>query len=145
MDSLAGQARFRLPIPNHSARMPSPASVPLLLALSVILALAGCGGPVEIRVPAEQALTLTTPWTFRVTGIHDALKVREPTPGATHLIDITITGPPELAGKVLALPYDEWAMGAPPPRVGSVHTLAPRTWIAGNPKSRGRPMKGFDQ
>lgn len=130
---------------RHALNMAHPASIPgLALVAAVLTLLAACGQPLKPRIGAEQAMGLHEPWTFRVLTVHDALQVKDPTPGATHLIDVEITAPPELAGRRCALPYDEWAMGAAPPKAGTVHTLAPRAWVAGDPRSRGRPMEGFN-
>ncbi len=81
---------------------------------------------------------------MQVLAVYDTLNVPEPTHGASHLIEVSVSAPMEFAGKRFALPYDQWAMGEMPPKAGADLRLAPASWITGRRQSRGVPMEGFD-
>lgn len=107
--------------------------------------LAACASrPQAPVVSVDQAMTLTQALPLRVEAVFDALRLKEHVPGASHVVEVTVTGGPN-AGRRMTLPFDEWMVGHLPPQTGTELTIAPRTWVAGDGSSGGRPMEGFDR
>lgn len=115
-----------------------------ILVGAVVLLTACASRPQVPIVPVDQAMTLTQPLPLRVEAVFDALRLKDHVPGASHVVEVTVTSGPN-AGRRLALPYDEWTVGGLPPKTGTELTIAPRTWVAGDGSSGGRPMEGFDR
>lgn len=115
-----------------------------LPCLLVVLALAACSAPRQPPVPRDVALrddrelelTVIKPW--------DALRLKGPSE-SSHVVEVEVLdGPAELVGKRLTLPYDEWMVGAPPPKAGTVLRTSARAWVARDRGSRGKPFSGWD-
>jgi hypothetical protein len=124
--------------------MTSSGQVRSFIVVSTLFMLVACGKPRGQLATLEEAQALRQPWTMHLDEVRDALSVRGPSDGASHLIEVTILAPEELAGQKRCLPYDEWAVGAPPPRAGQTLTIAPSTWVTNAAGSHGVPLGGFD-
>lgn len=117
---------------------------PGLLFLSLCL-LSACGGPREPVLTKDQAMAERRVLDLRVVAIHDAMDVMGPTQGS-HLIEVEVLdGAPEYVGKIITLPFDEWAVGRAPPTVGAQLRLAPRTWLVTAADSKGKPIEGWEE
>ncbi len=114
-----------------------------LLLLS-LLALVACGQPREPIVSRAQAELDRRDFQLRVVEPFDAMRLPYPT-HSSHLIEVEIIeGPADLIGRVITLPYDEWAMGEPPPKRGDLLRTSPRRWVLGDGTSRGKPFTGWE-
>ena len=114
------------------------------LWLLPLLALAACGQPREPIVSRAQAEIDRRDLELRVIKPFDAVRLPYPTQ-SSHLIEVEIiAGPKDLVGRIVTLPYDEWAMGEPPPKAGAVLRTSPRRWVLGDGTSRGKPITGWD-
>jgi hypothetical protein len=111
------------------------------LALAAVLVLAACNGPARPIIAKEAAAAAREPMTLRVRGVWDAIDdIADVTdPGVTHLLEVDVLdGPEGWSGRRLTLPYDEWAVGEPPPKRGTTVTASPARWVRGDGKSRGK-------
>lgn len=113
------------------------------LVVAIVL-LAGCGEPRQPIVARAQAEADQRELELRVVKAFDAMKLPYPTQ-SSHLIEVEVlAGPEDLVGRVITLPYDEWAMGEPAPKAGDVLRTSPRRWVAGDGTSHGKPFTGWD-
>jgi hypothetical protein len=110
----------------------------LLIAL-----LAGCGGPRKPVTSRAEALNDQRQLNVRVVKVHDCMLLNFPTE-SSHLIEVELLDLHEGSGR-LTLPYDEWMVGAPPPKAGSRVTITPSAWMRGDGSSKGKPMHGWDE
>lgn len=115
----------------------------LLFCLLVVLV--ACGVPRQPVLTADQAMAESRVLDLRVVKLHDAMTVKGLTQGS-HLIEVEIyDGIPEYCGRIITLPYDEWAVGGPPPAVGTRLHIAPRMWLVTASSSRGKPLVGWEE
>lgn len=115
---------------------------PLLLIM--LLLLTACGGPREPIFTAEKAMAERRVFHLRVLAIYDDIEVRGMTQGS-HLIEVEVLdGAPEYAGRIITLPYDEWAVGHAPPKPGTTMHISPCAWMTNAPASHGKPLDGWD-
>jgi hypothetical protein len=115
-----------------------------LLALLLILTLVGCGQPRQPIVGRDEAESDRREHELRVIKAFDAIRLPYPT-ASSHLVEVEVlVGPPDRVGRVVTLPYDEWAMGGPPPERGQILRTTPRRWVLGDGSSRGKPFSGWD-
>ncbi|MCS6970416.1 MAG: hypothetical protein RMM29_06485 [Planctomycetota bacterium] len=118
-----------------------------LAVLAAYALLAACAAPGP-RVPPwtrAQALAATEPLEVTIVRVWDTVRdaVREGRePGISHIIEVEVRSG-EQAGQRLALPYDEWNVGAPPPRAGRTLVIAPADWVRRAKDTRGRPFSGW--
>jgi hypothetical protein len=114
------------------------------LILMLVLTVVGCGQPRQPIVARDQAEGDRRELELRVIESFDAIRLPYPT-ASSHLIEVEVlAGPPELLGRVVTFPYDEWAMGGPPPERGEVVRTSPRRWVLGDGSSRGKPFAGWE-
>lgn len=107
------------------------------------LLLTACGSPRKPIMTRDQAEQDRQELDLRVRDVYDAMQLPFPTQ-SSHLIEVEILAPPDRAGRILTLPYDEWGMGGPPPPAGSRVTTSPRRWVVGDGSSKGRPLRGWN-
>jgi len=113
------------------------------LLCMALLVMAACGGPRQPIFNASQAAAEHRVLEVRIVAVFDAMKIPEFTQ-CSHLIEVAIlSGAPEYDGHIITLPYDEWAVGHPPPKPGTQLSIAPRQWLLSDPASKGRPMQGW--
>jgi len=108
---------------------------------AMTLVLTACGGPARPIVARDAAAAERQPMTLHVRGVWDAVDdvgfVTDP--GITHLLEVDVVdGPEGWVGQRLTLPYDEWAVGAPPPKRGETVTVSPARWVRGDGTSHGK-------
>lgn len=117
----------------------------ITVVLGLSLAACAAHGPRERPWTRAEALAATAPLELEVLRVWDvvadALRVgREP--GTSHIIEVEVHSGVQ-AGQRLALPYDEWNVGAPPPPAGTRLVIAPADWVRRAKDSRGRPFTGW--
>lgn len=125
-----------------SGLQPPLRSAPLraLSALTLCLCLAGCG--LQARTPplsSSQALGRTEVLEMRVVKVWDTVTDaldHDRDPSVSHIIEVDVLSGSS-AGKQLALPYDKWNVGRPPPEEGSIVVAAPADWVKRSRNSRG--------
>jgi hypothetical protein len=111
----------------------------------LLLLLAACGGPRQPVLTADQAMAETRRLDVVVVQVFDAVTEVTGLTQGSHLIEVRVAGgAPEWEGRVITLPYDEWAVGRPPPARGTRLRLAPREWLVTDPASKGRPIDGWN-
>ena len=117
--------------------------VRLLSALALALLLAGCGN--TARTPPltkEQALSRTEVLEMRVVKVWDVVTDaldHDRDPAVTHIIEVDVLSGSQ-AGTPLALPFDTWNVGGPPPVAGTTVIAAPADWIKRSRNSKGSPF-----
>lgn len=121
------------------------AILPCAVALAVLM-LAGCGKDTRTQplnrsqaLARTEVLELTVVKVWDVVG--DALD-HDREPGISHIVEVDVRSGAS-AGQQLALPYDEWNVGAPPPQPGATVVAAPADWVKRAKDSRGRPVGGW--
>jgi hypothetical protein len=105
--------------------------------------LAACGGPRKPITSRTEALNDQRQLNVRVVKVYDCMLLNFPTE-SSHLIEVELVDLHEGDGR-LTLPYDEWMMGAPPPKKGERLTITPSAWLRGDGKSKGKPMHGWKE
>jgi hypothetical protein len=113
---------------------------PFLLCI-LALCLVSCGGPREDPLPRQAVLRWNEVVTVRVVKVWDVMQYHvDADPEVTHTMEVEVQdGPPRYAGKTLFLPYDQWAVGQPPPVKDAVETIMPSQWVTPSRESRGIP------
>jgi hypothetical protein len=108
------------------------------------LLLAGCDGPRTTMMPKLDAKRDDRAMRVHVVRVFDN-KDRDYTTelNVSHIIDVDVLdGPPELVGKPLALPFDQFYVAKPPPQVGEVVITTPAAWVTRN---AGGKQRAFGQ
>lgn len=111
--------------------------------LFALLLAASCGGPRQPIVSRDQAMRDQRQLNVRVIQVFDTIRLNFPTE-SSHLIEVELLDLHEGPSR-LTLPYDEWMMGAPPPKAGVRLTIVPRDWVRGAGASKGKPMHGWSE
>jgi hypothetical protein len=107
------------------------------------LLLIGCGQPRAPILQVEQVKDDRRKLTVEIVKVFDSMMVTRSTE-TSHLIEVKILeGPQDLVGKNLTFPYDEWMVGAAPPKERTTMTMSPAEWVQKSAKSRGKPVKGW--
>jgi hypothetical protein len=114
-----------------------------ILVLFGLLAI-GCGQPRTPIVAVEQAKDDRRKLEVEIVKVFDSMMVNRSTE-SSHLIEVKILeGPQDLVGKHLTLPYDEWMVGAAPPKEGKKLSMTPADWVRKSATSRGKPREGWE-
>lgn len=103
-----------------------------MLLCCTILALAACGdGPRQSVLDPAFAKRDKRALRIKVVKIYDNFsKDYCDSPRISQVVDVDVLeGPPELLGKSLSLPYDDFALGAPPPKEDEEVVMSPADWI----------------
>jgi hypothetical protein len=118
------------------------------LLITTLALLCACGGPRAPITSREQALHDQRRLDVRIVHVHDTLSLPYQTE-TSHLIEVKVLGGADAAqvrdlkGRVITLPYDEWMVGAPPPRNGKRMNIAPADWVRRSTTSHGKPADGW--
>jgi len=124
--------------------MPHCLDMRTVLVFMTLMVVAACGGPRQPILNNSQAAAERRVLDLRIVAVFDALNVPAFTQGS-HLIEVKVLGgAPEYDGLIITLPYDEWAVGRPPPTPGTQISIAPRQWLITDPGSKGRPLQGWN-
>jgi hypothetical protein len=111
--------------------------------IAIILVLSACGEPRDPILTVDQVKKDRRQCDLRIVQVFDCLKVARPTE-TSHLIEVDVLdGASDLIGKHITLPYDEWMVGKPPPKVGERMKIAPADWVQKAVDSKGEPMGGW--
>jgi hypothetical protein len=111
--------------------------------LVVCLLVAGCA-PREPIISRDEAMKDRREFEVRILAVHDAMDISRPTE-TSHLVEVSVIGAAAGTPARLTLPYDEWAVGAPPPKPGAVLRITPAQWVRPSPTSTGRPREGWSE
>ncbi|TVR13066.1 MAG: hypothetical protein EA401_07625 [Planctomycetota bacterium] len=112
--------------------MSNTISIRVLLCLSLgLLILGACTGPREDVVPRDTALRWHDPLEVRVLNVYDGLH-HSRDPQVSHIVEVEILESSQdrsMIGRRMALPYDQWMAGGPPPKRGTVLVMRPAQWV----------------
>lgn len=125
--------------PLHQRILAALVAAPLLL-------LTGCGTQTRTQpLTRSQASARTDVLEMKIVKVWDVVSDaldHDREPGISHCIEVDVMSGSG-AGKQLALPYDEWNVGKPPPAVDSTVVAAPADWVRRGKDTRGRPFGGW--
>lgn len=108
------------------------------------LLLAGCDGPRNEMMPKDEAKRDQRVLRVRVVTVYDNLdRSYSRELNVSHVVDVDVLdGPPELIGKALTLPFDQFYVAKPPPGPGEEVITTPSAWVTRN---QGGKQRAFGQ
>jgi hypothetical protein len=109
----------------------SPMRGTSFLIVTLALVMLGCSGPRTSVIDSRSAKADRRVMRVKIVERYNNARMEYTTEQRVGwVVDVDVLqGPPELMGKTMALPYDDFILGTPPPEIGTEVVMSPADWV----------------